>query len=107
MAEPSARIVTLDPALARSLLIRNAPSRTKASDPFRVRHYAGLLKCGDWLPTYGSVLIGASGQLMDGQHRCMAVIASGVSFPIVLVEGVPDEAAWAMDPPLPVPGEVK
>jgi hypothetical protein len=97
----------LDPDLARSLLCKNHWTRAVGMSNRRVRHYSALLASGEWLPTYDTIKVNASGALMDGQHRCMAVLWSGVSFPIVLVEGVPDEAAWAMDPPLPVPGEVK
>jgi hypothetical protein len=97
-AEPRAHLVTMTPELARELLERNASERTSRSDQELVECYAEQMRRGEWLPTYDTLKVNASGGLMDGQHRLQAVIRSGWTGPMLVVTGVPDGAAWAMDP---------
>ena len=96
---PSCQWVMLDPAVARELLALNDPRRTAAMNLELVDCYAEQMRAGEWHLTGDTLKVNRSGGLMDGQHRLMAVIRSGWSGTQLVVTGLPDHAAYAMDPP--------
>lgn len=91
-AAPKAEIVTLTPELAAQLLGVNTINR-----PLRSKHAAGLTRAiqrGEWDMNGSPIRVSRSGRLLDGQHRCTAVLESGVAVPVVLVTGL-DDAVFA------------
>lgn len=89
-----ARVVLVTPEKAKELLKRNRNNRS-ISDP-RVRQYAEDMTAGKWQMNGQAVVTDINGDLKDGQHRLMAVVRSGVSVPMLLVEGV-DENVVTFD----------
>lgn len=92
---PSADIVTLTPALAKALLGRNDSNRRlreKVSD----RYMRDILN--DQFSFNGaSVVISKTGKLLDGQHRCKAVMDGNQPILVVMVFGADDDARMTMD----------
>ena len=98
--QPTVHAVEMTPELARDLLALNNPKRHVCHQPCQlVSLYAAQMHSGDWSPTFDTIKVNVSGGLMDGQHRLWATVLAGHSWPALVVTGVPDHAAYAMDPP--------
>lgn len=85
-----AEAVTLVPALAQILLDHNPVNR-----PISKRNAADLaadIANNRFMFNGESIVISKNGTLLDGQHRCQQVVATGVPIETVIVFG-PDEAA--------------
>lgn len=83
---PTTRTIQLTPDHARRLL--DGMENNRPVSPGTVLRYAEMMKNGHWALTGESIIIGSDGILLDGQHRCYAVIKAGVTIPILLVTGV-------------------
>lgn len=69
----------VSPALAKLWLETRAPNRKITSGDMRIPLYSSLMKSGDW-GLGEAILFNPEGQMIDGQHRMMALVAAG--FPI-------------------------
>lgn len=87
--------IDLTPALARELLGTNTMNRNIRKQ--LVEKYARDMAEGRWRPNPHGLCVSDNGTLMDGQHRCLAVIESGVTIPTTLVTGVPEQARLVVD----------
>lgn len=94
-AKPSASVVLVDPPTAERWLGRNTKNRRIR--PRVVAAYAQDMARGDWQITGEAIKFSDSGVLLDGQHRLMAVIESGVTIPMFVVRGLQPEAQDVMD----------
>lgn len=84
-----ANVIDLTPELAQRLLEYNTKNR-----PMRHRYVAklaGAMRRGEWRLNGETIVMSFQGRLMQGQHRCAAVVASGVTIRVVLVTGVEDD----------------
>lgn len=79
-------LVTLTPALAASLLAKNDGNRP-ARERY-VHNLAASIKRGEWALNGDAIRVSSSGVLLDGQHRCMAVIEAGMPIQTLLVTGL-------------------
>lgn len=92
---PEATVVTVDPTTATHWLTRNSANR-----PVRhvvVSKYADDMTNGRWCLTGAPIQFAVDGTLLDGQHRLLAIIESGVTLPLFVVNGLPLEARPYMD----------
>jgi len=62
-----------------------------------VQKYAQEMKAGRWKLNGESIIFGASGRLLNGQHRLNACVLSGVPFTTVMVKGADDETFDTID----------
>jgi hypothetical protein len=92
---PSAEIVTLTPVLAKLLLARNKGNRPLSSR--NSTNIASDIANGRWVFNGESIVVSSSGDLIDGQHRCEQVVATGKSIQVVIVFGPRDEARFTID----------
>jgi hypothetical protein len=83
---------TLTPALAQALLQRNPNNRNLSMA--RAKVLAASITRGEWAANGESIIVDSNGNLLDGQHRCMAVILANQAINTLLVEGV-DPSAFA------------
>lgn len=92
--------VTLTVEMAHDLLRRNGPVGSERNRRLRRSHVEALARdvaAGRW-PLNGSTLkISVSGRLIDGQHRCHAVILAGVPIRTYVVEGLEDDVFASLD----------
>jgi hypothetical protein len=72
----------LTPELAARLLATLAVPKVDAE---RVAHYAREIAGGRFKPGGVISVSSITGGLLDGRHRCAAVVQCGVSVPVVLV----------------------
>lgn len=87
------------PSMADALLTRNGGNRPVIwTGPNRsVAAYAAAMSRGEWVLNGEPVIISATGDLNDGQHRLHAIIQSGVPVQLVLTFGVERETRHTVD----------
>lgn len=87
--------IDVSPEIAGDWLMRNVINRP--ASPHTVTSYANRMRAGIWQETGESVIFAANGDLLNGQHRLLAVIQANVTVPILVTIGVPAESFVAMD----------
>lgn len=91
----TARVVDLTPELAEELLSRNPRNRDISN-----RNYAYVRRAmerGEWVLNGEAIKTGEDGYILDGQHRCRAVVDTGITIRTLLVEGLPSSTQDTMD----------
>lgn len=83
---------TITPRYAQQLLARNEGNRAIRSN--MVNRYAAMMLAGRWLENGDVIRVGKTGRLLDGQHRLLAVVESGIPIRCGLVLDV-DEATFS------------
>lgn len=90
-----ASIVVLTPDMAHELLDRNTHNR--AVSGIRVERYAADITRGAWQLNGEAFKIAADGQVLNGQHRLLAVVEADAAIRTLLIRGLPAEAQETMD----------
>jgi len=76
--------ITLTPALAQAILEHDPVNRKLR--PWKVPQYVRAIQSGKWWAARSlPMMFFPDGRLGDGQHRCHAVVASGMSIPIRVI----------------------
>lgn len=84
----------ISPADARLYLENNEGNRS--INDARVDSYAQMMTAGLWLLNGESIKF-CNGKLVDGQHRLLAIIKSGVTIQTQVVRGLPENALITID----------
>ena len=87
--------VLVTPAMATKWLAANTGNRK--SRPGHIRSLCAAMEAGEWKATHQGVAFGADGRLIDGQHRLLSVVRSGVSVPMVVFTGCPVDGFAVLD----------
>lgn len=95
MNEPTFNVVDLTPEMASDLLSRNEHNRKFSKANYGTVRRA--IQNGEWMLNGEAIKISRNGYILDGQHRCRAVVETGVTIPTLIVEGLPDESQDTMD----------
>lgn len=95
VAEPSAAVVDVTPTMAEAWLAHNTGNRPLRHEV--AAKYARNMAAGRWQLNGEAVKFSTSGQLLDGQHRLLAIILAGLTVPMFVVTGLPPEAQENMD----------
>lgn len=90
--------VIITPEYAEELLKMNVNNRVVRSK--KVAELAEAMKRGEWELTNDAIVISEGNILLNGQHRLMAVVKSGVPCPFILFTGAQDSAFDVMDTPV-------
>lgn len=88
-------VVSINPAIAASMLEHNNKNRPRKQTT--VNAYARQMAEGLWALNGESIKLSVSGELLDGQHRLLAVIQSGATIQTYVARGLPDEAFHTLD----------
>ncbi len=89
------RIETITPEIAKELLQNQARNRKwKRSE---IDNHKSEMTQGNWQINGQTIVINNRGQMVDGQHRLMALIESGMTLPFIVVRGVAQEAVKTID----------
>ena len=86
---------TVTPNLASMWLSFNAHNRTLR--PETVEKYARDMAAGDWQLAGDPIRFNSAGELIDGQHRLSAVVASGVNVTFMVMRNMDAEARDVID----------
>ena len=90
-----AKVMEVTPAMAEKWLEVNTANRSVSDQ--RVDAYAEDMKAGRWKLNNQGIAIGKDGRLYDGQHRLWAVMKSGATVPMLVVNGLSEEARSTID----------
>jgi hypothetical protein len=84
------------PSTARAMLDSTEVDNRRAR-PKHVERFARVIREGRWRVNGETVVIDDKGNLIDGQHRLLAIIRAGAPAPMLIVRGVPTEAFTSLD----------
>ena len=91
----SVAIERIGPRVARDYMAMNTKNRN-----LNARHMKRLrssMLAGEWWMNGETIIFGADGSLLNGQHRLTAVIESGVEIDVLVVRGIDREAFRTLD----------
>ena len=70
----------ITPKMAAEMLERHLnPENQRRQSQSVVESYARAMRAGQWLLTHQGIAIDTNGELVDGQHRLSAIVASGAT----------------------------
>jgi len=87
------KLITLTPEYAETLL--NKVKNNRRVRQKVVSNYAADISAGKWVENGAPIILSSKDVLLDGQHRCHAVIMAGRSITALLVYDVADKNAFA------------
>ena len=93
-------IVTLTPRMAKELLDvveGSEQDNYRQLNQRRAAAMAGDIKAGRWELNGSTIVVDGSGRMLDGQHRCQAVVRAGQPIRTMLVTGVKQSADETLD----------
>jgi len=88
------QIILLTPQIAKELLEKNVGNRKVKNVK---NFYIAQMKDGMWKENGEAIIIDKDGYVKDGQHRLLAVVASGHSYHCPLVSGVDPDVMDTID----------
>jgi hypothetical protein len=90
-----AEIVNLTPSRAKELQSRNMLNRPLRGS--KITAYASDMKAGRWSLNGEAIIVDDKGAMINGQHRCEALVQSGASIDTMMVFGVTEDAKHTID----------
>jgi len=88
-------IAEVTPTFASAMLEQNHGNRTLRRGA--VANYASLMEAGKWMCSPDGIIVAKSGRLLQGQHRLMAVVASGCTVQMVIWREVDEDVFPVLD----------
>lgn len=88
-------VISVSPELAGQILSSSKGNRDIRN--FWVDALAGAQRRGEWRLTHQGIAFDESGHLVDGHHRMLACIRSGVTIVVQVTVGLPESANDAID----------
>lgn len=90
------KAINLTPNIAKELLKSNYQKQRNISES-RVNAYAQDMLSGSWVLNGETFALDQNGMLLNGQHRCTAVVKSGITIPAIFVTGLSTESFKTID----------
>lgn len=91
-----AAVFTITPALAKYFVSDRLPENQRKLNDKKVFDYSKRILAGEWKIGDG-LLFNDRQELFDGQHRCSAVVKSGIPTDFVVVAGYPPDSMSVVD----------
>lgn len=93
--QPSTEIITINPEFAQELLSTNTSNRpvNKAN----LEYFCELLRAGRFALTHQGIAIDSEGTLIDGQHRLLAIVMTGITVDLMVTYDLPPETFSKID----------
>lgn len=91
----AAKLATITPEQAEALLAANTHNRSPRQS--FVDQYAADMRAGAWQLNGEAIKVATDGQILDGQHRLMAIVEAGTPVETLIITGLPNEAQETMD----------
>ena len=88
-------ILEITPSVAKSLLEKNKKNRNASKAV--INYYADQMARGQWMLTSQGISLDWDGNLLDGQHRLLAVIQSNVTIKSIITTGCDPETFIVLD----------
>lgn len=91
------RNVLLTPEIAKEWL-STMPSYQRTPSKYTVTEYANDITNGRWVSGTGDAIrFNKQGEMIDGQHRCLAVIESGIAINVIVIDDLDNEVYMVLD----------
>jgi hypothetical protein len=87
---------TITPTMAQVFLEKNHPNNRTISESL-VTRYAEEIKNTRWVVTHQGIAFSTDGYLIDGQHRCHAIIRANKPVTLAITTGLPPVAIEGID----------
>jgi len=71
--------------------------------PSKVRYFAGILRRGEWVLVHQGIAISTERVILDGQHRLMAIVLTGIAAQIRVTTDADPKSWVAIDTNIPRP----
>lgn len=91
----TAEVITIDLELAKSLLANNTHNRNPK--PSNLKKVVRALQNGEWALNGEAIKIAADGTILDGQHRLIGIVQTGISMTTLVIRGLANETQETMD----------
>lgn len=88
-------VVLLTPAFA-SMLLQNNTNNRKVR-PTWVDDLAGIIERGEWVTTHQGIAISNKNNVLDGQHRLLAIVKSNIAVDVLLSTECDESTFVAID----------
>ena len=88
-------VITVTPAIAEQLLAKNTNNRKVSA--IGVAKIKRSLARGEWKLNGEAVKVSQDGRVLDGQHRLIACVESGIPFQTLIITGLPDDVQSTLD----------
>lgn len=89
------RVETITPDMAKEMLGSNTNNRNVSRK--QVELFARTMAQQAWQMNGEAIKFSGTGRLLDGQHRLLACVESGVPFRTLVIRGLPEETQETMD----------
>ena len=89
------KVETITPEVAAQYLALNIKNRSIRRQ--EVEAYARAIKAGTFVTTHQGIAFDDEGNLIDGQHRLMAITTAGIPVQMMVTRGVPAKAMQIID----------
>jgi len=87
--------ITLTPEKAKMLLKKQGRNRN-VSNPV-ISRLSAAIRQGEWKINNDAICIDTNGCMINGQHRCKAVVATGTEIPVLFAQGYDPNNIFVMD----------
>jgi len=87
--------ILLTPAMAERLLIGNTKNRAVIKS--YLKNMEQVLLRNEWRFNGEPIIVSSTGRVLDGQHRLMACVSTGISIDTILVRGVDESVFPTLD----------
>ena len=94
-AKPVVTLITMTPEIAAKFMSMNTANRPL--NMRRAKTLAAAIMRGEWELNGDTIRVSKSGKLIDGQHRCAAVVESGIAIQVFLATGLDDQVFGTID----------
>lgn len=91
------RIQTFDAELAQHYLDTYNNNNYRKIVDSQANHYANLMSKGEWMTSASTIAIDTNGNLVNGQHRLVGVVKSGVEVDLIVITGADPASVYAVD----------
>jgi hypothetical protein len=95
MGKVKTAVTLVSPGDAAQMLHGNKRNRNVSQQ--LVSRYARDMQAGNWQQNGSAIVFNGDGTLLDGQHRLLACVQSGVPFSSVVIRGVESDAIATLD----------
>jgi hypothetical protein len=89
-------VQNVTPEIAKAFLLFNFDGNRKINNS-RIDYYAKQMTNDQWKLTHQGIAFDKAGVLIDGQHRLHAIVQSGKTVPMLVIEDLEHEGFKAMD----------
>jgi hypothetical protein len=90
-----AEVLTITPEMAEQFLAKNTHNRNPKSS--NLKKVVRALSNGEWKLNGEAIKIATSGAILDGQHRLLAIVQTGIPMTTLVIRGLESDTQETMD----------